>query len=71
MASLLFLIPVALSLAGLALIAFLWSVKSGQYDDLNGAPLRALSDDDIPVGAQDANFSSGIATGQNRPASKS
>jgi cbb3-type cytochrome oxidase maturation protein len=49
LASLLFLIPIALSLAGLALLAFLWSVKSGQYDDLNGAPLRALSDDDIAV----------------------
>ena len=40
-------VPAALSLAGLALIGFLWSVKSGQYDDLSGAPLRALSDDDI------------------------
>lgn len=47
MAALLFLIPAALSLAGLALVGFFWSVKSGQYDDLNGAPLRALSDDDI------------------------
>ncbi len=35
--------------AGLTgLVAFLWSLKSGQYDDLDGAAVRILSDDDIP-----------------------
>jgi len=47
MAALLFLIPAALALAGAALVAFLWSVKSGQYEDIAGASLRALSDDDL------------------------
>lgn len=43
---LIFLIPVALSLGGLGLLAFLWSLKSGQYEDLDGAAWRALDDGD-------------------------
>jgi cbb3-type cytochrome oxidase maturation protein len=46
MNALIFLIPIALGLGGLGLIAFLWSMKSGQYDDLDGAKWRVLSDDD-------------------------
>jgi cbb3-type cytochrome oxidase maturation protein len=42
---LLILIPVALCLGGLGLVAFLWSLKSGQYDDLEGAARRILFDD--------------------------
>jgi cbb3-type cytochrome oxidase maturation protein len=42
---LVFLIPLALMLGGLGLAAFLWSLKSGQYDDLEGAAHRALRDD--------------------------
>ena len=42
---LIFLIPIALSLGGLGLAAFLWSLKSGQYDDLDGASWRILDDD--------------------------
>jgi cbb3-type cytochrome oxidase maturation protein len=49
---LLFLIPVALLLGGLGLAAFLWSLKSGQYDDLDGAGWRILSDDDLPPEAR-------------------
>lgn len=45
---LLYLIPVALTLGGLGLVAFLWSLKAGQYDDLDGAAYRILSDDDLP-----------------------
>jgi len=44
---LLYLIPMALLLGFIGLIAFLWSLKSGQYDDLDGAALRILPDDDI------------------------
>ncbi|MHB0953561.1 MAG: cbb3-type cytochrome oxidase assembly protein CcoS [Allorhizobium sp.] len=43
---LIYLIPIALFLGGLGLFAFLWSLKSGQYDDLDGAAWRVLSDDD-------------------------
>jgi cbb3-type cytochrome oxidase maturation protein len=45
---LIFLIPVALLLGALGLGAFLWSLKSGQYDDLEGAKWRILDDDDLP-----------------------
>jgi cytochrome oxidase maturation protein, cbb3-type len=43
---LLWLIPVALGLGLIGLIAFLWSLKSGQFDDLDGAAHRILFDDD-------------------------
>ncbi len=45
---LLFLIPVALALGALGLAAFLWSIRSGQYDDLDGAANRILVDEDRP-----------------------
>ena len=41
-----FLIPIALCLGAVGLGAFLWSLKSGQYDDLDGAAERVLFDDD-------------------------
>jgi cbb3-type cytochrome oxidase maturation protein len=40
------LVPLALGLGLLGLLAFLWSLKSGQYEDLDGAAWRAISDDD-------------------------
>jgi cbb3-type cytochrome oxidase maturation protein len=46
MNALIFLIPIALGLGGLGLVAFLWSLKSGQYEDLDGAAWRAISDDE-------------------------
>jgi cbb3-type cytochrome oxidase maturation protein len=45
MNALVFLIPVALGLGGLGLAGFLWSLKSKQYDDLEGAAWRILEDD--------------------------
>ena len=48
MNNLLLIIPIALFLGGLGLGAFLWSLKSGQYDDLEGASWRALEDEDPP-----------------------
>jgi cbb3-type cytochrome oxidase maturation protein len=44
MTSLAWLIPVALFLGGLGLAAFLWSLRRGQFDDLDGASWRALDD---------------------------
>lgn len=46
MNGLLVLIPVALVLASIGLLAFLWSLKSGQFDDLQGAAHRILDDGD-------------------------
>lgn len=37
-----YLIPIALALGGIALGAFMWSLRSGQYDDLAGAAERIL-----------------------------
>lgn len=47
MSAVLFLIPIALFLGALGLVAFLWSLKSGQYDDLEGAAFRILHDDEL------------------------
>jgi len=44
--ALLYLIPIALLLGGLGLAAFLWALKSGQFEDLDGAAERILFDDD-------------------------
>jgi cbb3-type cytochrome oxidase maturation protein len=46
MDSLLILIPVALSLGLIALIAFTWAMRDGQFDDLDGAAVRILFDDE-------------------------
>jgi cbb3-type cytochrome oxidase maturation protein len=45
---LVYLIPLALALGALGLAAFLWAMKTGQFDDLDGAAWRAISDDDLP-----------------------
>jgi cbb3-type cytochrome oxidase maturation protein len=45
-----YLIPLALALGAVGLAAFLWSLKSGQYEDLDGAATRILSnEDDRPI----------------------
>jgi cbb3-type cytochrome oxidase maturation protein len=44
---LVYLVPAALGLGLLALAAFLWSLRSGQYEDLEGAALRVLGDEDL------------------------
>jgi cbb3-type cytochrome oxidase maturation protein len=45
---LLLLIPMALGVMGVALWAFLWAVRTGQFDDLEGPAHRILMDDDDP-----------------------
>lgn len=42
MSILLFMIPLALCLGLIGLGGFIWSLKSGQYDDLDGAAQRIL-----------------------------
>jgi cbb3-type cytochrome oxidase maturation protein len=44
MTSLAWLIPAALLLGALGLGAFLWALRSGQFEDLDGAAWRALDD---------------------------
>ncbi len=48
MTILLLLIPLALLAGLLGLAAILWSLKSGQYEDLEGAAMRILIDEDKP-----------------------
>jgi cbb3-type cytochrome oxidase maturation protein len=46
---LLYLIPIALALGLAGLAAFLWALKSGQFEDLDGAANRILFDEDKPL----------------------
>ena len=46
MSGLVYLIPAALFLGLLGLGAFLWALRSGQFDDLEGAAERILFDDE-------------------------
>lgn len=48
MNGLLLLIPIALALGLAGLIAFLWALSAGQFDDLDGAAGRILFDDEPP-----------------------
>ena len=45
MSALIYLIPAALFLGLLGLAGFLWAMRSGQFDDLDGAAHRILLDD--------------------------
>lgn len=53
MTAVLWLIPAALCLGALGLGAFLWTTRSGQYDDMQGAAERILMDDDKPIVDED------------------
>jgi len=44
---LIFLIPVAIGMGGLGLFAFFWAMRSGQFEDLDGAAQRILIEDEI------------------------
>ena len=46
MTGLLYLVPIALLLGLAGLAAFLWALRSGQFDDPDGAASRILHDDD-------------------------
>jgi len=40
------LVPIALFVVGLVILAFWWATRSGQFDDLEGPAYRILMDDD-------------------------
>jgi cbb3-type cytochrome oxidase maturation protein len=44
-----YLVPLALALGLAGLGAFVWSMRAGQYDDLEGAAHRVLDDEDLPT----------------------
>jgi len=47
---LIFLIPIALGLGLLGLAAFFWSLRRGQFDDLDGAALRIFVEEEEESG---------------------
>jgi len=46
---LIYLIPASIALGAIGLVAFLWSLHSGQYQDLDGAGERILYDEEQPA----------------------
>jgi cbb3-type cytochrome oxidase maturation protein len=60
MTSILYLIGISLVMGGIGLAVFLWSLRSGQYDDMEGAASRILFDDaPAPVRPAQTDKSSG------------
>ena len=49
MTSLIYLIPIAISLALVGLTAFFWTIRSGQYEDSKGDASRILHSEDKPI----------------------
>ncbi len=70
MTALSWLIPAALVLGSLGLIGFLWTLKSGQYDDLEGAAWRAIQDDDDEPNTGTGSTGRGDGTGSRTAAPK-
>ncbi|MDU0338412.1 cbb3-type cytochrome oxidase assembly protein CcoS [Bosea rubneri] len=56
-----YLIPIALALGVVGLGAFMWSLRSGQYEDLDGAAARILLDDEAIPPAEPASERDGEA----------
>jgi cbb3-type cytochrome oxidase maturation protein len=50
---LLLLVPISVVLLGIAIWAFAWAVRRGQFDDLDTPPLDILADDPPPPRARD------------------
>jgi cbb3-type cytochrome oxidase maturation protein len=59
MTILLLLIPISLVLLGIAIWAFIWAVRRGQFDDLDSAALDILVDDDAPMKPRGADKAAG------------
>jgi cbb3-type cytochrome oxidase maturation protein len=47
MTALAWLLPIALLLGALGLATFMWALRSGQFEDLEGAAYRALEDEPL------------------------
>ncbi len=62
------LIPLAVGLMAIAIAFFLWTVRTGQYDDLEGPAHRILMDDDDPMIPANARTKKKQAQGSAEPA---
>ena len=60
MSILLVLIPISLLLLGIAIAAFVWAVKRGQYDDLDTPALDILIDNERPAPPRAAHQKEGL-----------
>jgi cbb3-type cytochrome oxidase maturation protein len=61
------LIPLSVVLVFLIGLVFWWSLKSGQYDDLEGPGYRVLMDDDRPDSTETPERRAEPENGGNRP----
>jgi cbb3-type cytochrome oxidase maturation protein len=48
MSGLILLVVSAMGLGALALAGFIWALRTGQYDDIEGSAQRILLKDDVP-----------------------
>ena len=58
------LIPVSLVFVGLIAWVFLWAVRSGQFDDMEGPAHQILMDDDGPISGQQSEEGADESTGK-------
>ncbi len=62
------LVPVALAMGLAGLLAFVWSMKSGQLDDLDGAAERVLHQgQDVPLPKPERHSGNRIGDAKERP----
>ncbi len=63
------LIPLAILLVAVMAVILIWSIRSGQFDDLEGPAYRILMDDDAPKGdeGEEATSSGGGEDGGKMP----
>lgn len=66
MSVLVYLVPAALALGLLGLAGFMWSLRTGQYEDLEGAAWRILEDDDIKADPLDEGARGRVPEGEQR-----
>ena len=60
------LIPLSLLLVGLIIWIFIWAIRSGQFDDLEGPAHRILMDDDAPTRQPEAGDTRADESGAGR-----
>ena len=51
MSVLFIVVPLALIVVLIAVVAYVWSARGGQFDDLDTPPVRMLHDDDAKGGS--------------------
>ncbi|MEW9807120.1 cbb3-type cytochrome oxidase assembly protein CcoS [Mesorhizobium sp. ZMM04-5] len=69
MSYLAWLVPIALGMGLAGLAAFLWSMRNGQYDDLDGAAERVLLQDGMDAPLREDKFDGGAGESRNGRAS--